>query len=140
MGKFSTNSGDNMDKEKNKELIHAFWKNFSEKKYVEALSMLDESATWWVAGKTKLSGKYNKQDFSNLLSGVSGQAPNGIKVTPSSMTAEENRVSMEADSYAELTNGKIYKNEYHFLFTIKGDKIIRVKEYLDTEHVTEIFD
>ena len=52
-----------MDKEKNKELIHAFWKNFSAKKYVEALSMLDESATWWVAGKTKLSGKYNKQDF-----------------------------------------------------------------------------
>ena len=36
MGKFSTNGDDNMDKEKNKELIHAFWKNFSEKKYVEA--------------------------------------------------------------------------------------------------------
>ena len=129
-----------MDKEKNKELIHTFWKNFSEKKYVEALSMLDESATWWVAGKTTLSGKYNKQDFSDLLSGVSGQAPNGIKVTPNSMTAEENRVSMEADSYAELTNGKKYKNEYHFLFTIKGNKILTVKEYLDTEHVTEIFD
>tara|TARA_Y100001970_G_scaffold289012_1_gene418074 strand:- start:1303 stop:1725 length:423 start_codon:yes stop_codon:yes gene_type:complete len=140
VGKNLTTEVDNMDKEKNKQLIHVFWKNFSEKKYGEALSMLDESATWWVAGNTKLSGKYNKQDFSDLLSGVSGQAPNGIKVTPSSMTAEENRVSMEADSYAELTNGKTYKNEYHFLFTIKGNKIHTVKEYLDTEHVTEIFD
>ena len=70
--------------------------------------MLDESATWWVAGKTKLSGKYNKQDF-RIFYQRFRPSSNGIKVTPSSMTAEENRVSMEADSYAELTNGKIYK-------------------------------
>ncbi len=128
-----------MNEKKNKELIKSFWERFSEKKYEDALSMMDDSATWWVAGNTKLSGKYSKTEFQELLSGVSSEAPNGIKVTPSSMTAEEDRVSMEADSYAEIAGGKVYQNEYHFLFTVKKEKILSVKEYLDTEHVTEIF-
>ena len=127
------------DTQRNKLLIESFWKEFSSGNYEGALKMMSENATWWVAGKTLLSGKYSKEEFTNLLSGVSSQAPNGIKVLPSSMTAEANRVSMEATSYAEISNGKTYQNEYHFMFTIEHGEILTVKEYLDTEHVTEVF-
>ena len=128
-----------MSSEKNKQMVSNFWEFFSGGNYTKALSIMADTATWWVAGKTSLSGIYSKTEFSDLLANVSGQAPKGIKVTPKSMTAEENRVSMEADSYAEISNGKIYENEYHFLFTIEKNQIVSVKEYLDTEHVTQIF-
>ncbi len=125
--------------QRNKLLVKSFWAEFSAGNYEIALEMMSEKATWWVAGKTLLSGTYNKEEFTTLLSGVSSQAPKGIKVLPSSMTAEDNRVSMEATSYAEISNGKTYQNEYHFMFIIEDEKILTVKEYLDTEHVTEVF-
>ena len=128
-----------MDTRKNKQLVESFWQEFSQGNYQNALDMMASDATWWVAGKTLLSGEYTKEEFTELLSSVSNQAPDGIKVTPSSMTAEENRVSMEATSYAEISNGKTYQNEYHFLITIADGKLVKIKEYLDTEHVTEVF-
>ena len=128
-----------MDTRKNKQLVESFWQEFSQGNYQNALDMMASDATWWVAGKTLLSGEYTKEEFTDLLSSVSSQAPNGIKVIPSSMTAEENRVSMEATSYAEISNGKTYHNEYHFLITIADGKLVKIKEYLDTEHVTEVF-
>ena len=128
-----------MDTRKNKQLVESFWQEFSQGNYQNALDMMASDATWWVAGKTLLSGEYTKEEFTDLLSSVSSQAPDGIKVTPSCMTAEENRVSMEATSYAEISNGKTYQNEYHFLITIADGKLVKIKEYLDTEHVTEVF-
>ena len=128
-----------MDTRKNKQLVENFWREFSQGNYQNALDMMASDATWWVAGKTLLSGEYTKKEFTDLLSSVSSQAPNGIKVIPSSMTAEENRVSMEATSYADISNGKTYQNEYHFMITIADGKLAKIKEYLDTEHVTEVF-
>jgi ketosteroid isomerase-like protein len=55
------------------------------------------------------------------------------------MTAEDDRVSVEATSYGEISNGKTYKNIYHFMMVINKGKIIAVREYLDTEHVTSVF-
>ena len=47
--------------------------------------------------------------------------------------------SVETESYAELNNGRIYNNLYHFLFVVKDGKIHRVKEFLDTDHTAAIF-
>ena len=46
---------------------------------------------------------------------------------------------METESYAELTNGRVYNNLYHFVFIVRDGKIAGVKEFLDTEHTTAIF-
>ena len=54
------------------------------------------------------------------------------------MTAEGDRVAVEARSSAEHVNGKSYRNEYHFLFVAKNGKLWRVKEYLDTMHANEV--
>ena len=45
----------------------------------------------------------------------------------------------EAASYAELTDGRVYSNRYHFLFQLAGGKVLHVKEYMDTHHAFEIF-
>jgi ketosteroid isomerase-like protein len=51
------------------------------------------------------------------------------------MTAEGERVAVEAESKAKLANGTLYHNRYHFLFVVRDGRIQAVKEYLDTLHV-----
>ena len=51
------------------------------------------------------------------------------------MTAEDDRVAVEAESKAKLVNGTLYHNRYHFLFVVRDGRIHAVKEYLDTLHV-----
>jgi len=128
-----------MSIEDNKALVRRFWDAFSAGHYEQALSMLSEEATWWVAGTTALSGTYTKPAFAKLLGEVTGGAPKGVRVTPKVLTAEGDRVAVEAESYAEINNGRTYRNQYHFLMVIKDGKFSAVREYLDTEHVTATF-
>lgn len=128
-----------MSTEDNKALVTKFWESFSAGNYDDALAMLTDDATWWVAGSTVLSATYTKPEFAKLLSEVTGSAPKGIAVTPKQLTAEGDRVSVEAESYAEISNGKTYKNIYHFMMVCRDGKLCAVREYLDTEHVTEVF-
>ncbi len=48
--------------------------------------------------------------------------------------AEGDQVAVEAESWGELKNGRVYNQEYHFLITLRDGKISAVREYLDTQH------
>lgn len=128
-----------MSIEDNKALVEKFWQTFSAGDYDAAVDMLADDGTWWVGGSTALSGTYTKPQFAELLGNVTPLAPKGIAVTPKQLTAEGNRVSVEAESYGEITNGKVYRNVYHFMMEIENGKFSAVREYLDTEHVTDTF-
>lgn len=123
----------------NKALVTRFWEAFSAGRYDDAVAMLSDDATWWVAGNTDLSGTYSKSEFAALLGQVTSLAPNGITVTPKLLTAEDDRVSVEAESHGAISNGKTYRNIYHFMMVVRDGRICAVREYLDTEHVTEVF-
>lgn len=125
--------------EQNKALVTEFWTAFSAGNIDATLAMLSDDATWWVGGTTALSGTYSKAEFAKLLGEVTGMLPQGIRVTPKLLTAEGDRVSVEAESYGEVNNGRVYQNVYHFMMVIRDGKICAVREYLDTEHVTATF-
>ena len=130
-----------MSTEKNKNVVLSFFENFSAGKVDAALAMLADTATWWVAGnpeKFVLAGTKTKAQFAELLNGLGAAMPKGLRVTPKGLTAEGERVAVEAESYGETANGKIYNNLYHFLFEVRGGKIQAVREYLDTMHAKEV--
>jgi ketosteroid isomerase-like protein len=128
------------DIEANKKLVNEFHEIFSTGDVDNILSYMDDSATWWVAGNIPLSGTYDVDGMRELFSGVGGGVKGGaIRLTPSAMTAEGDRVAVETESYAELNNGRVYNNLYHFLFVVRDGKIHQVKEYLDTIHTNEVF-
>ena len=54
------------------------------------------------------------------------------------MTAEDDRVAVEAESEGTHVSGVRYQNYYHFLFILKDSKVLLLKEYMDTEKVTDI--
>jgi len=128
-----------MSTEANKQLVTDFWAAFSASDFERALSMMAEDATWWVAGTFELSGTYTKAQFKELLGNVTSALPQGIKVTPKMLTAEGDRVSMEAESWVPHANGKVYNNFYHFMHVIRDGKLIAVREYLDTMHTRDVF-
>lgn len=130
-----------MSAEANKQVVLSFFENFSAGKVDAALALMADSATWWVAGKPEkfvLAGTKTKAQFVELLQGIGAAMPKGLRVTPTGLTAEGDRVAVEAESYGETTTGKIYNNRYHFLVEIRDDKIQAVREYLDTLHAKEV--
>lgn len=82
------------------------------------------------------------RDYDTVLS-AAGQlgaiTRDGIDFTILSMTAEEDRVSAEAKGRSVLVNGTPYDNEYHFLFTVQGGRIVQIREYFCTKLTEEAF-
>ena len=129
-----------MSAEANKKLVTQFMETFSGGDVNKIMSMMSDTATWEVKGKLEgLSGKHNKAQFKELLGGIAANCEGPIKLTPKAFTAENDRVAVETTSYAKLKNGRVYANEYHFLFEVKNGKIERVVEYLDTVHTHDVF-
>ncbi len=125
--------------EANKKLVLEFWEKFSAGRTDEVLAMMSESGTWWVAGNFPLSGTRDKKQFRELLNGIADACEGPIRITPKGLTAEGDRVAVEAESYAKLKNGRVYNNQYHFLMEVRGGKIERIREYLDTMHTNAVF-
>lgn len=126
--------------EQNKQTVQQFLEVFSSGNVEKTMAMMTEDATWWVAGTMPISGTYDKAAFRQLLSGVAEGCKGGaIKITPKAMTAEGERVAVEAESLAHLnSDGRKYNNFYHFLFLVRDGKIAGAKEYLDTMHTNAV--
>ena len=127
--------------EANKAVVTEFMEVFSRGDVEAILSYLTDDATWWVAGTIEgISGEKDKAAFGEMLAGLSTLSTSGaIGLTPLALTAEGDRVAAETESYAELTNGRVYNNLYHFVFELSDGRIRRVKEFLDTEHTRAVF-
>ncbi|MDG0980867.1 MAG: nuclear transport factor 2 family protein [Halieaceae bacterium] len=89
-------------------------------------------------GNTLISGKRGKEETRVFAGGILAAFPEGLKFTIHSMTAEADRVAVEASSKGMHISGALYTNEYHFLFRWRNNKLAELKEYMDTEVVTDI--
>ena len=94
------------------------------------LSLLTDDIQWWVPGR----GTMSKADFFALAGTFAALVKDHITLTVHGVTAEGDRVAVEAESHGELKNGKIYNNTYHFLFVFRDGKICLSKEYNDSAH------
>lgn len=126
---------------KNKALVRAYLDAFSSGDVKRIGEFLHEDLRWWVTGTVAgISGTYDKAATLNLLAQVTQVYKQGaLRLTPAAMIGEGPRVAVEAESYAELHNGKVYHNYYHILFELADGKIIRMNEYMDTQHVHDTF-
>lgn len=130
-----------MSAEANKKIVLGLFENMSAGKIDLAMDHLSDSATWTVMGDPKtfpLAGTKTKAQLAALLVGVGPVFPKGVKIIPKGLTAEGDRVALEAQSYGEHVNGKVYENKYHFLFIVRDAKVQTVREYLDTIHAKEV--
>ena len=89
-------------------------------------------------GSTLISGTFDKGQIAAAAGGIFEAFPSGITFTIQAMTAEDDRVAVEAESFGRHISGADYNNHYHFLFRLRDGKVVELKEYCDTEHITDI--
>ena len=105
-----------------------------------AIDLLAPDATWWVIGdpaKVRVSGLKNRPRIERMLANLRGVFPDGMQGSIDGVTAEGERVAIEARSTAQAANGLVYRNHYHFLVQVRGGRVVHVREYMDTHGLFE---
>jgi uncharacterized protein len=128
--------------EHNKEIATEFYRRFDANDITGVLQTLADDATFWIAGKpgfSRAAGTHSKEQIARIFHGMADQMPGGLRMRVKSAVAEDDQVALEVESRGELANGRVYENEYHTLMTIRGGKIAAVREYMDTQHVAEVW-
>ena len=124
--------------EQNKAAVNAFLDAMNRGDAAEIADAYTEDGYVWTMGNTLISGKNTKQQIREFAGQIYQAFPNGISFEVLTITAEDNRVAVEATSSGDHISGVHYSNSYHFLFQLRDGKIESLKEYMDTELVTDI--
>jgi uncharacterized protein len=127
-----------MSIEQNKKVAAEFFSRIDANDVPGALGLLAEDATYWIAGDKAVipsAGEHDKNGMSKLFHVMGKALGDGLRMTVKGMTAEGDRVAIEAESRGELRNGRVYAQKYHLLMIVRDGRIAAVREYLDTQHV-----
>ena len=89
-------------------------------------------------GTTKFAGLRNRDMMIGGIELFKRMMPTGLRFTIGDVTAEGNRVVVEAEGNAVTAAGTPYCNQYCFVFTLKDGKIRKVHEYFCTKLADEV--
>jgi ketosteroid isomerase-like protein len=126
------------DLETNKAIVRQFMDDISKGRTDAMLATYAEDAVLTTTGNTLISGQFTKANIAAAAKNVFDVFPKGIAFDIIEMTAEADRVAVEARSHGDHVSGQHYSNYYHFLFRLRDGKITEMKEFMDTELVTDI--
>ena len=89
-------------------------------------------------GTTKFAGVRNRDQMVGGIELFKRMIPTGLRFTIGDVTAEGNRVVVEAKGNAVTAAGTPYRNQYCFVFTLKDGKIKKAHEYFCTKLADEV--
>lgn len=127
-----------MSIESNKEIAEQFIAALNRADADWVLEHYADDVVMWTAGTLAISGPHTKAEVRGMMEGILGVFPDGLEFTLHTLTAEGDRVAIEAESRGIHASGKSYHNQYHFLMRIRDGRIVELKEYLDTQHAHEV--
>ncbi|HTJ62862.1 MAG TPA: nuclear transport factor 2 family protein [Alphaproteobacteria bacterium] len=126
------------DIERNKALVIKFFDALSRNDVPFLMDAYADDVKLYTMGNTLISGCFNKEQAREGAKQVLGAFPKGIKFVIHDLTAEGDRVAVQAESHGDHVSGRHYNNKYHFFVRLRDGLITEFKEYMDTELVTEI--
>lgn len=89
-------------------------------------------------GYGKFAGRREAGVMVGMIAAFDQMVPGGLNFTIHSVTAEGERVIVEAEGNAVTSQGTPYRNHYCFVFTLAGGKIVQVNEYFCGIHADEV--
>jgi ketosteroid isomerase-like protein len=126
-----------MSVESNKKIARALVEGLGSDQDDAFSRLLHDEVLWSVMANPAsfpVTGDMTKTQFLEHLQRFRRAVPNGLQIAVTGVTAEGNRVAIEAESSATLMNGNVMRQVYHFLFEVRSEKVYRAREYLDTAH------
>jgi ketosteroid isomerase-like protein len=127
--------------ENNRQLVLRFLTHAFANQIEAALTLLTDDATWQVVGnpdRLKVAGLKQRSQIERLLKSVARMVPAGMQMTLRGTTTQGDRVAVEVEAEGLWSNGRLYRNSYHFLFELRDGSIMAVREYMDTLQVFDI--
>ncbi|NUU25650.1 MAG: SnoaL-like domain-containing protein [Streptomycetaceae bacterium] len=103
------------------------------------IELTGEDCTFFLTGDMPGSGWKTREQWLEGWTQVAAAVPTPFHVRVGSVTAEDDRVAIEAEATCELPDGRRYQNHYHFLLRIRDGKLRTLKEYFDTQHAARSF-
>ena len=97
--------------------------------------LLAEDARWWLPRL----GVVPFEELGKIVEKVGPRMKTGVTMTIDHITAEGDRVSVEARGHAKTIDDKDYDNAYHFLFFLRDGKIVEIHEHGDSAYAHRIF-
>jgi ketosteroid isomerase-like protein len=124
----------------NKALVLGYFSDISAGNFEGALRRLADDCGLWIggAGHWPLGGTHSPESARQISQSAMQRFPDGITMEVVGITAEGERVAVEVRSRARRADGRIYANEYHMLFIVREEKIVRRCEYLDVLHANDL--
>jgi ketosteroid isomerase-like protein len=135
------------DTEQNKHLATRFCETYTSADWAALAELLSDDFRWrqptssrrqsaLLAAAPVLQGDagYSKDETLDIFRNtVKGCVDERFDLEPVTLTAEGDRVAVEARGYAvNAANGRTYDNRYHHLFRCRAGKITELREYQDT--------
>lgn len=128
--------------EENRRIAEEFFRCIDRNDVAGALALLADDVNYWIIGDkavTPSAGDHDKAAMSKLFHIMFKAFKDGLRMRVLGTTTEADRVALEVESRGELKNGRVYQQKYHILMTIRDGRIAAVREYLDTQHVYEVW-
>lgn len=122
----------------NKAVVTRFFEMLNANEQAGLADVYTEDARVQTMGRTLISGVFDRSQVTAAAARVFDAFPKGIRFVVHHMTAEDDHVAVEVESFAEHISGTPYNNQYHFLFQMRDGKIVQLKEYCDTELITDV--
>ena len=132
-----------MTPEDNRRIATEFFRRHDAGDTQGALDLMADDCRYWLAGKPGANASagltHDKTQMADIFRRMNEAMTGPLRMTVKSTIAEGDRVAVEATSRGELKNGRVYDQEYHVLFTIRDGKIAAAREYMDTQHVQQVW-
>jgi ketosteroid isomerase-like protein len=123
-----------------KELALAWFKALVSGDASTAVELMAEDFRYFLTGNLPASGWWDKQGFFDSAQMFAGALAGPMTMRIGDVTAEDDRVWIEAESEAPLASGGTYTNTYVIALKVRDGKVAEMKEFSDSLHVFEAID
>jgi len=122
----------------NKIAVKQFFEDLNAGRVDEVVAAYASDGCVETMGNTLISGESAYDEIANAVGSIYSVFPKGLRFIVHDMVAEGEKVAVEAASVGEHISGQNYENDYHFLFEFHDGKLRKLREYMDTEQVTDV--
>ena len=124
-----------------KKKVEKYWEAFNNGDLDGQLALMSENATFTTIGSTPMSDcKIGKNEIRKHFKKFNELIEPGAVMNIRRLIAENDIVACLSEGNMFGRIGKIYNNQYVFIFQFANDEIIKITEYLDTELIeTSLF-
>ena len=124
--------------EQNKQVVLKFIQAMGTNDPDTAATCLTPDAFTLAKGFSKFAGVRRWETIVATIEQFKKLVPTGLRPEIHTVTGEGDRVVVEFEGHATLSNGKPYCNQYCMVFTLHAGKIKQVNEYFCTKLADEV--